>query len=63
MEILKEKPEDDEFDLTVTTTTEVWRGILSNDKSALTANVTGGLKCNPSILRLRTFMQYFDTPK
>ena len=64
VEILKIKPNEKEsFDLTVTTTSDVWRGILTSDKSALGANVTGGLKCNPSILKLRTFMQYFDTPK
>ena len=62
-EIIKEKPVDEEFDLTVTTTSKVWRGILTSDKSAITANVTGGLKCTPSILRLRIFMEYFDTPK
>ena len=64
VEILKEKPEKTEdCDLIVTTTSEIWRRIISNDKSALTANVTGGLQCNPNILSLRRFMQYFDTPK
>ena len=64
VEILKKKPHEQEaFDLTVTTTSEVWRGILTKDKSALKANVTGGLKCVPNILSLKRFMEYFDTPK
>ena len=64
VEILKRRPNDQEsFDLTVTTTSDVWRGILTNDKSALKANITGGIKCDPSIFGLKRFMEYFDTPK
>ena len=55
--------EQESFDLTVTTTSEVWRGILTSDKSALKANIMGGLKCDPNILSLKRFMEYFDTPK
>ena len=62
VEVFKEKPLQEDFDLIVTTTSDVWRGILTNEKSALAANVVGGLKCTPNILRLRQFMKYFDTP-
>ena len=62
VEICKGEVTEDGYDLVVTTTSDVWRGIMSQEKSALASNVLGGIKCNPSILSLKRFMGYFDTP-
>ena len=62
VEVIEEKPEEGEtFDIAVTTSSAVWRDILSKDKSAIATNITGGIKCEPSIIRLGSFMKYFET--
>ena len=61
LEVLEDTPDDEEkFDLRVTTSSILWREILSQDKSALVANITGGIKCEPNIQSLRRFMNYFE---
>ena len=62
LEICKGQVTEDVYDLVITTTSDVWRGIMSQEKSAIASNVMGGIKCNPSILSLKRFMGYFDTP-
>ena len=62
LEICKGPVAEDGYDLVITTTSDVWRGIMSQEKSAIASNVMGGIKCNPSILSLKRFMGYFDTP-
>ena len=62
VEICKGQVTEDVYDLDITTTSDVWRGIMSQEKSALASNLMGGIKCNPNILSLERFMGYFDTP-
>ena len=62
LEVLEGKPEDEEiFDLKVTTSSALWREILFKDRSALVANMTRGIKCEPNIQSLGCFMKYFET--
>ena len=52
LEICKGQETEDVYDLVITTTSDVWRGIMSQEKSAIASNVMGGIKCNPNILTM-----------
>ena len=44
----------------VTTTSQVWRDILSKDTTVFVASMKGQLSCEPGIRQLGIFMGYFD---
>lgn len=48
-------------DLLVETTEPVWKDIVSKERQALAASLTGELKVTPGIRHLATFMAYFDS--
>ena len=50
------------FDVKITTTSTVWRDILCNKTSAITANLKGNFTCDPGIRKFGNFMRYFDLP-
>ena len=63
MELLPsmEGEEETKFDLEVTTTDTVWRGIMAKDKSPAMAVLKHDLEIKPRLKKLQTFMSYFDT--
>ena len=63
MEILTSMQDEEttKFDLEVTTTEEVWRGIMAKDKSPAMALLRKQLVIKPNVQKLQAFLGYFDT--
>ena len=53
--------ENEDFDLEVTTTNKIWRQIIAKDKNGAAAALKSEISCTPGILKLQSFMTYFDT--
>ena len=53
--------ENTSWDLEVTTTEKVWRGIMSKTKSPAMAVLKNEIDIKPRLKKLQTFMDYFDT--
>ena len=53
--------ETEDFDLEVVTTDKIWRAIIAKDKSGAAAALKSEISCTPGILKLQSFMAYFDT--
>ena len=51
----------EELDLEVTTTNKIWRQLMAKDKNGATSALKGELNCKPGVLKLQSFMNYFDT--
>ena len=51
----------EELDLEVTTTNKIWRQVMAKDKNGATSALKGELNCKPGVLKLQSFMNYFDT--
>ena len=51
----------EKFDLEVTTTNDIWRQILAKEKNGAAAAFKGEISCKPGIMKLQSFMNYFDT--
>ena len=62
MEILTsmEGEENTNFDMEVTTTELVWRGIMAKDKSPAMAVLRKQLEIKPRVQKLQNFISYFD---
>ena len=45
----------------VETSEGVWREVMAQQKSAVTAGIMNELRVNPGITTLATFFSYFDT--
>ena len=50
----------EDIDVEVTTTTDIWRGVLLRTVNPLWANITWKLKVSPNIYYLWRFFTYFD---
>ena len=52
---------DQVVDMTVVTTETVWRDVMSKERTAVAAHLTGELSVDTGITKLGTFFSYFDT--
>ena len=51
----------DSADLSVVTRERVWREVMSGQRSAVVASMSGDLQVSPGLTHLSTFFSYFDT--